>query len=285
MAYKGFGRPPAYYFLWILPRNIFSRICGYIADIHIPSYILKPLIIFFSRFYGVNLSESEKNITEFRTFNEFFTRKLNKEARPIDMVENSLISPVDGYIGEFGTIKKEKLLQAKGLDYRLEDLLEDKNRTLLYNGGKYVTIYLAPQNYHRIHSMVKGEVNEFSYITGDLWTVSQLGINYVNNLFARNERLTTYINTKKGECALVKVGATVVGRIKVNYHSQTSNCRGALSKKINLENPYKLEKGQEVGLFELGSTVICLFPPKQVELYNLKIGQLVYFGESIGKIN
>ena len=175
-----------------------------------------------------------------------------------------------------------KLIQAKGMEYRMIDLLEDEKRTIIYEGGEFLTIYLAPQNYHRIHSMVKGEVIEFSYITGNLWTVNQIGLNYVTNLFARNERLTTFINTKNGECALVKVGATVVGRIRVNYHTQISNLKDAVSKKIILDTPYKLEKGQELGLFELGSTVICLFPPKQIVLNNLSLGQMISLGNPIG---
>ena len=285
MSLRGFGRPPAYYFLWILPRNLISRVCGYIADLHIPSFVLKPLIKLFSKIFGVNLEESEKKISEFRTFNEFFTRRLIKESRPIDQKKNSIISPVDGYIGEFGTINNGKLIQAKGLKYRIDDLLDDQNRTNKYTDGKFITIYLAPQNYHRIHSMMNGEVREFSYIPGDLWTVSPLGLHHVNNLFARNERLTTYIQSKKGECAIVKVGATVVGRIRVNYHNQISNRKGALAKRIVLEKPFNLKKGQEIGQFELGSTVICLFPPKQIELYELKVGQKIFYGQSIGKFN
>ena len=281
---RGFGRPPTYYFIWILPRNIFSRICGYFADIKIPGFLLKPIIIFFSRIYGIDLSESRKKVSEFKTFNEFFTRQLNYDARPVDNKDSSLISPVDGFVGEFGSIKNGNLIQAKGLEYRLSDLLQDKDRTLFYDGGEFVTIYLAPQNYHRIHSMVRGKVREFSYIPGDLWTVSKVGVFNVPRLFARNERLTTYIETEKGECAIVKVGATVVGRIRVNYHDQISNRVGETSKKIFLENPFLLERGQEIGLFELGSTVICLFPPKQIELYHLELGQKILFGQSIGRI-
>ena len=282
MSIRGFGRPPAYYFVWILPRNLFSRLCGIVADAKLPSLILIPLILLFSRFYRIDLSEAKKKVSEFRTFNEFFTRQLHSKARPIDPNPNNLLSPVDGFIGEFGSINNGKLIQAKGLDYRVSDLLEDKNRTRFYDGGIFVTIYLAPQNYHRVHSMVKGEVREFSYTPGDLWTVGKLGVNHVPNLFARNERLTTYLHTEKGECAIVKVGATVVGRIRINYHDQISNIYGEKSKKIILEKPFKLERGQEIGLFELGSTVICLFPPKQIQLFNMEIGQSIFFGQTLG---
>jgi len=283
MSLPGFGRPPAYYFMWILPRNLFSRLCGFVADIRMPRLLLTPLIRIFSRIYCVDLTEATQQVSEFRTFNEFFTRKLLPDARPLDPDLDAVLSPVDGFIGEYGRINDGLLIQAKGLDYRLADLLLDSKRDRLYDGGEFITIYLAPQNYHRIHSMVEGDVREFSYIPGDLWTVSPLGVHHVPKLFARNERLTTYIQTEKGECALIKVGATVVGRIRVSYHDQISNRHGAMAKQLVLKTPFKLERGEEVGLFELGSTVICLFPPGQVELNELELGQKICLGQAIGR--
>ena len=283
MSLPGFGRPPAYYFMWILPRNLFSRLCGFVADIRMPRILLTPLIKIFSRIYSVDLTEATLQVSEFRTFNEFFTRQLLPDARPLDPDLNAVLSPVDGFIGEYGRINDGRLIQAKGLDYRLADLLLDSKRDSLYDGGEFITIYLAPQNYHRIHSMVEGEVREFSYIPGDLWTVSPLGVHHVPKLFARNERLTTYIQTEKGECALIKVGATVVGRIRVTLHDQISNRHGAMAKQLVLEHPFKLERGDEVGLFELGSTVICLFPPGQVELNELELDQRISLGQAIGR--
>ena len=283
MSLPGFGRPPAYYFMWILPRNLFSRLCGFVADIRMPRLLLTPLIKIFSRIYSVELTEATLQVSEFRTFNEFFSRQLLPDARPLDPDLNAVLSPVDGFIGEYGRINDGRLIQAKGLDYRLADLLLDSKRDSLYNGGEFITIYLAPQNYHRIHSMVEGEVREFSYVPGDLWTVSPLGVHHVPKLFARNERLTTYIQTEKGECALIKVGATVVGRIRVTFNDQISNRHGAMAKQLVLKTPFKLERGDEVGLFELGSTVICLFPPGQVELNELELEQKISLGQAIGR--
>jgi phosphatidylserine decarboxylase len=248
-----------------------------------PRFLLTPFIRIFSRLYGVELTEASQQVSEFRTFNEFFTRQLLPDSRPLDPDPDAVLSPVDGFIGEYGRINDGRLIQAKGLDYRLADLLLDSKRDNLYDSGEFITIYLAPQNYHRIHSMVDGEVREFSYIPGDLWTVSPLGVHHVPNLFARNERLTTYIQTNKGECALIKVGATVVGRIRVSYDDQISNRLGALAKHHDLKTPYRLERGEEVAMFELGSTVICLFPPGQVELNELELGQKIRLGNSIGR--
>ncbi len=283
MALPGFGRPPIYYFIWILPRNSFSRLCGLVADARLPSFLLKLLIRLFSWKYGVNLKEASKHVSEYRSFNEFFTRKLLPNSRTLDLDKESVLSPVDGVLGELGYIDDEILIQAKGLVYSLTELLKDSGKSKFYDGGIFITIYLAPYNYHRIHSMVTGEVKQFSYIPGDLWTVSPLGVHHVPELFARNERLITYFETDKGECALVKIGANVVGRIRVLYHDVTSNRPRATFQKRVLEPRFRVERGDEIGLFELGSTVICLFPPGQIELKDLKINNEVLLGQALGK--
>ena len=285
MALPGFGRPPAYYFIWILPRNSFNRLCGFVADAKFPRFLMTLLIRLFSWKYGVNLEEASKQVSEYKNFNEFFTRKLLPDVRTLDPDIEAVLSPVDGIMGESGVISNEILIQAKGLEYRLADLLKDSEKSKLYDGGIFITIYLAPYNYHRIHSMVSGEVSQFCYIPGDLWTVSPLGLHHVPELFARNERLITYFETEKGECALVKIGATVVGRIRVVYHEITSNRLGTTFQKNVLACPHRVERGDEVGLFELGSTVICLFPPGQIELNELKIDQEIFLGQALGKFS
>ena len=285
MVLPGFGRPTAYYFICILPRNLFSRICGHVADAKLPRFLLTLLIRLFSWKYGVNLNEASKKVSEYKNFNEFFTRKLLPDARTIDPDKEAVISPVDGILGESGVINDELLIQAKGLEYRLADLLKDSAKSKFYDGGVFITIYLAPYNYHRIHSMVSGEVKQFCYIPGDLWTVSPLGVHHVPELFARNERLITYFETDKGECALVKIGATVVGRIRVVYHDIISNRPGALFQKTTLDQPFRVNRGDEVGVFELGSTVICLFPPEQIELNELKINREIFLGQAVGKFS
>ena len=285
MALPGFGRPPAYYFIWILPRNSFNRLCGFFADVHLPGFLLTLLIRLFSWKYGVKLDEASKQVSEYGNFNEFFTRKLLPDARTMDPDKEAVLSPVDGILGESGIINNEVLIQAKGLEYRLADLLKDSEKSQFYEGGIFITIYLAPYNYHRIHSMVSGDVREFCYIPGDLWTVSPLGVHHVPELFARNERLITYFQSDNGECALVKIGATVVGRIRVVYHDIISNRTGAVFQKDTLIPPLRVERGDEVGLFEWGSTVICLFPPGQIELNELKINQEILLGQAIGKFS
>ena len=283
MSFPGFGHPPALYFLWILPRNLFSRICGWYAELRIPHFILHPLIRLFCLIYKVDLSESERPLEGFDSFNAFFTRKLKPGLRPFAPEKEAVLSPVDGTLGEFGKIRKEKLIQSKGLDYRLQDLILDPGRVAKYDEGLFITLYLAPHNYHRIHSIADSEVLEFAYIPGDLWTVSPLGVKKVPELFARNERLVTYLETEYGECAIVKVGATVVGKIRVKYHQQVTNLRDGEKKIVKLDLPWQVKRGEEIGLFELGSSVICLFSRGQVELDDLQIGKPVRFGQSLGR--
>ena len=131
--------------------------------------------------------------------------------------------------------------------------------------------------------MVEGSITRFAYIPGELWTVSPLGLAFVPRLFARNERWISYIDTEHGECALVKVGATVVGRIRTVYHTAYSNRPGARPLKESLPTAYPIKAGEEIGRFELGSTVVLLFQKDQVELNSLELGQTVCLGETLGR--
>jgi phosphatidylserine decarboxylase len=269
--------------LVLLPKKLFSRHCGWVADQRWPSYLLHQVLIrYFIRYFNVDLSECPQKLEDFQTFNEFFTRPLKPEARPIATYRNALVCPVDGTIGTFGTINQETLLQAKGKEYLVTDLLQDSFVAREFESGIYLTIYLAPYNYHRIHSIVAGSISRFTYIPGELWTVSPLGLAFVPRLFARNERWISYIDTEYGVCALVKVGATVVGRIRTVYHANYSNRPGATPIKECLSTPYPVEAGEEIGRFELGSTVVLLFPKNQVELNSLELGQTVRLGEVLG---
>ncbi len=278
-------KPFAFHLMTLLPRKEFTRLCGFVADLPLPGILLQPLIRSFAWAFGVDWSEAAYPPSAYHSFNEFFTRPLKPGLRPLAAGANTLISPVDGTLGQFGTITQGRLIQAKGIDYSLAALLDDPERAQQYEGGEFMTIYLAPHNYHRIHTMVDGTVRHFSYIPGDLWTVSPLGVEHVDGLFAVNERLTSYLDTSAGECALVKVGATVVGRIRVRYDSAISNQRGAVVRHANLDTPLPLERGDELGQFELGSTVILLFQKDQVAWGDVQVGQPIRLGEALGHFN
>ena len=272
-----------FYCLLILPKNLFSRFCGNIAERHLPPLVLHPLIELFTWFFQVDMSEAVEPVWAYSTFNAFFTRRLKPGSRPVDSKPETIISPVDGIVGQFGTIKGGHLIQAKGIDYTIADLLDDPSRAREYMEGQYITIYLAPYHCHRIHSPVFGSVRYCIHIPGLLWTVSSIGVNGVRNLFARNERIVSYLETQKGECAVVKIGANVVGKIKLVYHSMITNEFRAKRTEVALNPPYLIGKGDELGVFELGSTVICCFKPGQIQWNALAIGQPMRMGDVIGK--
>ena len=274
--------PVSYYFLYLLPKNTFSRLCGIIAAWRLPGFFLVPMIRLFIRAFHVDMSEAVEPVTAYPTFNAFFTRRLKPETRPIHAQSNGLISPIDGTIGQFGLIVQGNMMQAKGLHYTLADLLDDPVRARAYENGNYITFYLAPHNYHRIHSPVSGTIKHCTYLPGQLWTVSPLGVNNVRNLFPRNERIVSYLETIRGECAVIKIGATVVGKVKLSFHSLQTNGWRAKRTEVTLYHPYPLKKGDELGWFELGSTVICCFKPGQVHWHPFAMGQAVRWGEAIG---
>lgn len=268
------------FLLHLLPKNTISRLAGLFAG----SRFSKRLIPLYARHFQVDLEQAEKAIDEYTTLTEFFTRRLKPEARPIAAGETVLVSPVDGVVSQFGPIREGTLLQAKGVNYALEQLLGDTRKAASYEGGTFLTIYLSPRDYHRIHTCLQGTVAGYSYIPGTLFPVNPFGVRNVPGLFSRNERLTTYLSTAFGEYAIVKVGATIVGSVQVVYDDRlTTNVRKGKPTHQSLHGP-SIEKGAELGLFRFGSTVVLLFEPGMVRLDHLQEGQFVFMGQRIGEV-
>jgi phosphatidylserine decarboxylase len=270
-------------FRWF-PKSAFSRLMGALASRRWPRWVLLPLIRLYIRVYRIDMTAFDEPAGGFPTFNAFFTRPVKPGARPIEADARRVVSPVDGSVIEGGAVSGGRLLQAKGRSYSLSDLLNGDPVWREYDGGSFLTLYLSPRDYHRIHSPCAGRVVRFCYVPGELWTVSPAGVRSVPGLFPRNERLITVLETDFGEVLLVAVGATVVGKIKVVYHAVTSNLRGAVPLAEALQEPYAVKKGEELGRFELGSTVILLFRPGAVELDGLASGAPVRMGEGIATL-
>lgn len=270
-----------YLFLKLLPKNLTSKLMGKLADLRVPSPLLLSAIKVYSRFYKVNLNEIKLPLNRFKTFNDFFTRDLKTEARPVNDTPGSIVSPVDGSIAEFGPIKNRLLIQTKGIYYSLTDLVGEK-QTKLFEDGFFITLYLSPSDYHRIHSPVTGTVNEFSYFSGNLWPVNAIGVKNVGGLFSLNERIVTMMEGSFGRLAVVKVGATVVGRITLDYSDLKSNSDQKSQLHLPVFPPKKYKKGQEIGQFQLGSTVILLFEKGRFTPASLQNGQSIRMGEIIG---
>jgi phosphatidylserine decarboxylase len=252
-------------FQYICPKVILTKILGSIARCKIVA-IKNLIIIFFVKYYGVNLQEAEfQDIKDYNTFNEFFTRNLKKDARPLQTKANELASPADGVISQFGDVTDDKLIQAKGFDYDLKKLLgNDNNLVNQFKDSSFITIYLSPKDYHKVHMPYSGYLEKMIYIPGELFSVNNTTANNIDNLFTRNERVVCVFDTKThGKMTVIFVGAMIVGSISTSWHNQvyyTEKQIKTINYDIN-ENKQQifLQQGEEVGFFELGSTVIVLF--------------------------
>ena len=250
-------------FQHIVPQHLLSRLVGTIADSKTP-WVKNLFIRWFAKKYQINMSEARDEIpSNYPSFNAFFTRELKADARPIDQTELSIVSPADGAISQLGDIEHGRIFQAKGRGYGLSTLLGgDQTKAEQFINGSFATIYLSPRDYHRVHMPVTGTLTHTTYIPGDLFSVNQTTAEGVDQLFARNERLVAYFDTEHGPMAMVLVGAMIVAGIETVWSGQEAP---RLKKPIHTpfnnqcSSPITLEKGEEMGRFKLGSTVILLF--------------------------
>jgi phosphatidylserine decarboxylase len=270
-----------YLFLRLLPKNLLSRLIGYLSSLEIPSPLLNSVIQVYCRIYGVNLDEMKLPVSRMKSFNDFFTRELKPEVRKVDDTASSIVSPVDGTIAEFGAIKNNLLVQSKGILYSLVDLV-GKKEAKDFENGYYLTIYLSPADYHRIHAPVAGRVKNFSYYSGNLWPVNRFGIENVGGLFSLNERILTPIESDMGKVGVVKVGATIVGKISLDYDRLNTNSGKPTALNLPVVPTKLYKKGDEIGLFQLGSTVILLFESGRFSQTNIYSGKTIKMGEAIG---
>ncbi|MBN1961651.1 MAG: phosphatidylserine decarboxylase [Deltaproteobacteria bacterium] len=270
-----------------LPAGLISRAWGVVVRWQRPRFFVALAKRLFVRFTGIDLAEAEKSIEEYISIEDLFVRYLKTNARSIDVAADAIISPVDGIIGMCGLVLQGTLLQVKGRSYSLAQLLNDEREAARFEGGAYATIYLSPKDYHRIHAPIAGAVHNATVIPGRLLPVFSEVIERIEDLFARNERVVTYIDTETSGCvALVKVGATMVGRIGVTYDlTIRTNTTRAYIRRIEYPEPYVLQKGDEVGVFELGSTVILITEPGRISFDAIAPLQSVQMGLRIGTIH
>lgn len=266
----------------IAPKNELSRLGGWHASKVLRGPAGKAAIKWFVKHYNVNTDEIEKPADEYNSLADFFIRKLKPGAREIDPRPDAIVSPVDGLVSNFGDINGDTLIQAKGKDYTLNALLADTEYAETFINGKYVTLYLSPRDYHRMHTPLDGSVYAMRYIPGKLFSVNAFGVRNIDNLFAVNERLVNYFDTAAGKVAYIMVGAMNVGRIRVVYDEFATNTKKTSAFYKPYDKPHEFQKGDEIGRFELGSTVILLFEKDRVqftdELYEnmeIKLGKAI----------
>jgi phosphatidylserine decarboxylase len=248
----------------LINRKGLSAFLGRFASKELPKWILQPVIKLFIRVEGVNMNEYHKDLDDYKTFNEFFTRKLIPGAR---VFEDGICSPVDGFVSEIGPIKDGQLLQVKGKYYSLNDLVGDY---FAFMNGCFATIYLSPADYHRIHAPFDMQIEEVNYLPGDLYSVNDASVTKIDQLFCKNERVILRGNSSYGKFYFVLVGAIVVGKIKLSFLEDI--------KPGDTKVDVKLEKGEELGLFELGSTIIMALDTEALNECALKNGDKVRMG-------
>ena len=278
-------------FIWlqyILPQHALSRFAGSVASSERP-WLRDRLIRRFAKSYGVNMSESERSLDQFRSFNDFFTRSLKSGARPMANSATDVLCPADGAVSQLGAIEHGRIFQAKGQSYTAAELLGgDEALAAKFDGGQFITIYLSPSDYHRVHMPVGGTLSSTAYIPGDLFSVNTVTAENVPRLFSRNERLSCVFDTDHGAVASVMVGAMIVASIETVWGGLVEPHR----KKIDVqtfdgaaETAPSLAAGAEMGRFLLGSTVVLLFEPGKVEWTpDLKAGDTLRMGQSIGTL-
>jgi phosphatidylserine decarboxylase len=251
----------------LVPKRTYSDLIGFMADRHVPRRLRAPVYQAFARRVGAHLEEAEQSPEQYPTFGEFFARRLREGLRPIDGGADVVVSPCDGAVSQAGEIQGNRLLQAKGHDYRLAELLADDADARAFDGGGFVTLYLAPRDYHRVHAPVAGRITGYRSVPGTLFPVNPPSVACVDRLFVRNERLITFLATPRGRIAVIMVGATGVGSIRMSYdagaRSRLSHRRAVRTVTYD-HHEIRAERGGELGAFHLGSTVILLFAKDMV---------------------
>jgi phosphatidylserine decarboxylase len=252
----------------LLPQHLLSRAMRRFARVR--ARPVKDLTIrSFLRLYPINLAEAQHaDPGHYETFNAFFTRALKPGARPVDAAHDAVVSPVDGAVSQAGAIERDMLLQAKGIRYSVSDLLGgDPAAAERFQGGSFATIYLAPFDYHRIHMPQAGTLTRARFVPGDLFSVNAVTAAQVPGLFARNERVVCLFETASGPLAVVLVGALFVGSMGLSWLGDVEAAPGRRVYDLDIGHPpITLEKGAELGRFNMGSTVILLWPPGAVRL-------------------
>lgn len=276
---------------YVLPQLLLSRLAGKLADARPPAALKNAVIKWFIGRYGVDMSEAaDENLDAYPSFNDFFTRELKPGLRPLADGTKTIISPVDGTISQLGQIDGQRIFQAKGQSFNLTELLGgDEARARPFVEGQFATIYLAPKDYHRIHMPLAGQLREMVYVPGRLFSVNPVTAAAVPGLFARNERVVATFDTDAGPMAMILVGAMIVGSVETRWAGVVAPTNGrrevSTSDYRHLAAGIRYERGEEMGRFRLGSTVILVFPKGASRWQEaLATQSKVRLGENLGAI-
>ena len=254
----------------LLPKDLISAVTYRIARSE-RRWISRPLIRWFAGTYGVDLAEAEHaDFDGYPTFNAFFTRALKPDARPMPEDTRTFLCPADGKVSQVGAITSgpdgdSRIFQAKGIDFSVGELLGDEISAAPYRNGNFITVYLSPRDYHRVHMPLAGTLRETVHIPGRLFSVAPFSVDAVPRLFARNERLVCHFEGDHGPFAVVLVGAMLVSSVSTVWGGLEIPPYGnGITRRTWRDRSIRLERGTELGRFNMGSTVIVAVPPNRV---------------------
>jgi phosphatidylserine decarboxylase len=255
-----------------LPRNHLSYIVGKLVHWRGPQVWAELSIRLFAKIYSINLKEAEKPVSEYPSLGEFFVRRLRPGLRPL-AVTAAAVHPADSQISQSGRIHSGRLIQAKGKEYFVQDLLANSEATKTYQNGFFITYYLCPTDYHRVHAPVSGLVTKVTHIPGELWPVNKWSVENIHDLMSVNERIIVEMASDFGPVSVVFVGATNVGQIELSFDNSFHGNQLTLSKTrvVEYKTPIPIEKGQELGMFRMGSTIIMVYPEAFANRYEGKM--------------
>lgn len=250
---------------YLLPKHLLTRAVGFAAAAKLgkaTTFMIQQFI----KHYNVNTKEMAGKIEDYKSFNAFFSRPLTADARPINPNTNVVTFPVDGKISQFGKIEDKFLFQAKNHYYTTEALLADSKEAQAFKNGEFITIYLSPKDYHRVHLPFAGTLDKMIHVPGDLFSVNPFNAKHIPELFARNERVVCFFNTEIGRMAVIFVGATIVRSISTAWEGTVApNKNKDIAVSEYASRNLNFSKGDEIGKFFMGSTVICLFEKDKIQ--------------------
>lgn len=273
--------------LRVLPIHALSRLAGRLMSVPLPAPLQRWAIVAYGRLTGVDFAEVRDPLDSFRSLQDFFTRALRDGARPVDTSPGAVVAPCDGTWGASGLVRDGLLLQIKGRTYSLAALLGDAAAARAFEGGWYATFYLSPRDYHRFHMPWPARVRRTSYLPGALWPVNWIGVEGVDGIFARNERLCAFMSVggEPVDACVVAVGATLVGKVRVVFDELTTNVSGASPVTRTYPEPGpRYAIGEEWGRFEFGSTLVTIAAAELLDLEPRLPGTALRMGQRIGRL-
>lgn len=271
-----------YILLFLLPKNSISWLVGYLVSLTPPRSVALYINKLFAKCAKINLDEALLPISSYPNLQSFFIRRLKPGIRPIATDKDIVISPADGLLVQCGDIQNGNIFAIKGKNYDLSSLLDDEELASRFRGGSFAIIYLSPRDYHRFHVPSDSEIYQTIYVPGALWPVNGWAVKNIDNLFCQNERIITLLKPSHTDktMAYISVGATMVGKIKLNYCKLESN---TTSKKSSQKHEDILvKKGDELGKFMFGSTIVLLFEQGLIDHFNRSCSSQIKMGESLG---